>query len=383
MGSNSDTVTRRDVMKTGGALAAFSIVAPQTVRGTQANSSVSVGLVGSGNRGSYDASIVHADPRARITALCDLFDDRIEMAKQKIKVQNPKVYKDFEKLLQDSSIDAVVIGTPPFEHPRMLKAAVLAGKHIYCEKPMGVDVAGVLDVIKTGRMADPKINISVGFQQRYGPVYLEAYKRIQSGAIGDLVNARAYWISGDPFKRNPYETPEIARLRNWFSYKQLSGDIIVEQDCHNFDVLHWFLGTTPVSAVGYGGIKVRTSMDILDHLSVAFQWPDNMVVNYEANQYTPRYASKVGEEFTGTKGYIEVSRKQMEHRKSADDSDTMLSPRDITYDGIEQFLERLQTGNVENVAERSALSTMIAILGRTAIYSGKEITWKGLYGVYG
>jgi predicted dehydrogenase len=376
-------VTRRDVVKTGGALAAFSIVSPGAVSGSQANSAVSVGLIGSGNRGSYDASIVHADPRARITALNDLFDDRIEMAKQKIKVQNPKVYKDFEKLLADPSIDAVIIATPPFEHPRMLEAAVKAGKHVYCEKPMGVDVAGCLRVIRTGRAADPKINISVGFQQRYGPVYLEAFKRIQDGAIGDLVNARAYWISGDPFKRNPYDDPEIARLRNWFSYRQLSGDIIVEQDCHNFDVLHWFLGGVPLSAVGYGGIKVRTSMDILDHLSVAFQWPDNMVVNYEANQYTPRYASKVGEEFTGKNGYIEVSRQQMEHRRSASDIDVMQSPRDITYDGIEQFLDRLQTGNVENVAERSALSTMIAILGRTAIYSGKEVTWKGLYGVYG
>ncbi len=379
----NNKVSRRDVFKSGGALAAFSIVSPGAVSGSQANSRVSVGLIGSGNRGSYDASIVHADPRARITALCDLFDDQIEKAKERIKAPNPKVYKDFEKLLADPSIDAVIIGTPPFEHPRMLEAAVNAGKHVYCEKPMGVDVEGCLRVIQTGRRADPKINISVGFQQRYGPVYLEAFKRVHGGDIGGLVNARAYWISGDPFKRNPYDDPEVARLRNWFSYKQLSGDIIVEQDCHNFDVLHWFLGGLPVSAVGYGGIKVRTSMDILDHLSVAFQWPHNMVVNYEANQYTPRYASKVGEEFTGTDGYVEVSRQQMEHRRGSGDSDVMKSPRDITYDGIEQFLERLESGNVENVAERSALSTMIAILGRTAIYSGKEITWKGLYGVYG
>ena len=98
-----------------------------------------------------------------------------------------RVYDTWQELVGASDIDAVVIGTPPFEHPRMLRAAVEAGKHVYCEKPMGVDVAGCLSVIKTGRMADPKINISVGFQQRYGPVYLEAYKRIQSGAIGEMV----------------------------------------------------------------------------------------------------------------------------------------------------------------------------------------------------
>jgi len=382
MDSKARSVTRRNLLQTGGAAAAFTIVAPQTIRGSQANSRISVGVIGSGNRATYDATFVHADPRSEVTALCDLFDDRIEMAKQKIGVQNPKVYKDFEQLLA-SDVDAVIIGTPPFEHPRMLEAAVEAKKHIYCEKPMGVDAEGCFRVMRTGRKCDPTKNISVGFQQRYGPVYLEAYERIQNGGIGGLRNARAYWISGDPFRRNPYDDPQVAYIRNWFSYKALSGDIIVEQDCHNFDVLHWFLGGLPVSAVGYGGIKVRTSMDILDHLSVAFQWPDNMVVNYEANQYTPRFASKVGEEFTGEKGFIAVSRRQVEHRTGEDQSEVIESKRDITYDALEAFIGRVESGNVENVAVRSALSTMIAILGRTAIYSGEEVTWKGLYGVWG
>jgi len=110
----------------------FAIMSPQAVRGFQANSKVSVGLIGSGGRGSYDATIVNADPRARVTALCDLYDDRLETATQKIKATGPKVYKDFEKLLASPDIDAVVIATPPFEHPRMLEAAVQAGKHIYC-----------------------------------------------------------------------------------------------------------------------------------------------------------------------------------------------------------------------------------------------------------
>lgn len=382
MEGSSKSLTRRGLLQSGGALAAFSIVAPQSVRGSQASSRISVGLIGTGGRGTYDASIVHADPRARITALCDLFDDRIEQGKAQIKVQNPAVYKDFDKLLA-SDVDAVLIATPPFEHPRMLEAAVEAKKHVYCEKPMGVDPEGCFQVIRTGRKADPKLCISVGFQQRYGPVYLEAYKRIQEGQIGALSNARAAWISGDPFKRRPYPDPEIARLRNWFCYKALSGDIIVEQDCHNFDVLHWFLGGLPIRAVGLGGTKVRTSMDILDHLSLTFEWPGGMHVNFEANQITPRGFSRVGEEFTGTTGFIAVSRREMEHVKGPDDIERIESKRDITYDGIEAFLERVQNGNPENVAERSALSTMIAILGRTAIYSGEEVTWKGLYGVQG
>jgi myo-inositol 2-dehydrogenase/D-chiro-inositol 1-dehydrogenase len=359
---------------------AFAIVAPQAVRGSQANSRISVGLIGSGGRGSYDASIVHADPRAAITALCDKFDDRIEKAKATIKVSNPKTFTDFEKLLADPSIDAVFIATPPFEHPRMLEAAIESGKHVYCEKPMGVDYAGCRRAIAAGRKADPKKCIAVGFQQRYGPVYLEAWKRIQEGQIGPIVNARGSWIAGDPFHRAAYSDPAIEKLRNWFCYPELSGDIIVEQDCHNFDDLHWFLGATPLKAVGYGGAKVRTSMQIMDHLTLSFEWPDGIHVNYEANQLCPPGFTHVGEEFTGTKGVIETSRSRMIHHKSKEEHETIPSKRDITIDAIEAFLGRILSGDVENVVERSAHSTMIAILGRTAIYTGKEVTWKELYG---
>ncbi|MGO9240769.1 MAG: Gfo/Idh/MocA family protein [Bryobacteraceae bacterium] len=359
---------------------AFTIVAPQSIRGSQANSKLSVGLIGAGGRGSYDAGIVHGDPRASITALCDLYDDRIETAKATIKVSNPKTCTDFEKLLADPSIDAVFIATPPFEHPRMLEAAIASRKHVYCEKPIGVDYAGCQRAMAAGRQAGPKQCVAIGFQQRYGPVYLEAYKRIQEGQIGPLVNARASWIAGDPFHRVPYSDPGIEKLRNWFCYPELSGDIIVEQDCHNFDDLHWFLGATPLKAVGYGGAKVRTSMQIMDHLTLSFEWPGGIHVNYEANQLTPPGFTKVGEEFTGTKGVIETSRARMIHHKSKQEHETIPSPHDITIDAIGAFLGRVLSGGVENVVERSAHSTMIAILGRTAIYTGKEVTWKALYG---
>ncbi len=381
MTNDSSSLSRRNFLNTSGAVAgAFSIVKPESVRGSQANSKISVGLIGSGNRGSYDAGIVHADPRASITALCDAFPDRLETAKTKIRVENPKTFTDFNKLLADRDIDAVLIATPPFEHPRMLEAAIAAKKHVYCEKPMGVDVAGCQRVIAAGRRADKSKCVSVGFQQRYGPVYLEAYKRLQAGEIGPLSTARAFWVAGDPFKRLPYPDPKVEKLRNWFCYKEFSGDIIIEQDCHNFDVLHWFLGGLPIRAIGYGGVKVRKTMDIMDNLSVVFEWPNGIHVNFEANQLTPPGFNHIGEEFTGTKGTLETSRARMIHHKSVKDHETLESKRDITYDGIEQFLGRIQSGNVENVAERAALSTMIGLLGRTAIYTGKEQTWKGLFG---
>lgn len=374
-------VSRRGLL-TGSLAAGFTIVQPQSVRGSQANSKISVGLIGSGGRGTYDATITHADPRARITALCDLFDDRVEQAKAKLQLNQVEQYKDFEKVLANPSIDAVIIATPPFEHPRMLEAAVEAKKHVYCEKPAGVDLEGCKRVIRAAAKCDPKKNISFGYQQRYGPVYLEAFKRLKEGQIGTLAAARGYWISSDPFVRRDYPglDAKTAKLRNWFCYKDLSGDFIVEQDCHNFDVLHWFLEGLPTRVVGYGGRKVRTTMDILDHLSLTFEWPNGVMVNFEANQLTPRGYSKVGEEFTGTKGTLVTSRQKMVHYKGPQDVETIDSKRDITYEGIEQFLGRILSGDTENVAERSAHSTMIAILGRTALYTQKEQTWKGLYG---
>lgn len=233
------------------------------------------------------------------------------------------------------------------------------------------------------RRADPRKCVSVGFQQRYGPVYLEAYKRLTAGDIGDLVNARAFWIAGDPFRRVPYDDPKIEKLRNWFCYRDYSGDFIVEQDCHNFDVLHWFLNARPIRAVGMGGRKVRTNMEILDHLSVAFEFPKGIHVNYEANQISPPGFSKVGEEFTGTKGVLETSRSRMIHRKGPKDSEEIPSKRDITNEAFEQFLERIANGTPENVAERSAISTLFAILGRTAIYNNREAAWKGEFGSIG
>jgi len=373
-------ISRRDLLQAGAAGATvFSIVKPQSVRGSQANSKISVGLIGAGNRGTYDATLFHADPRARVTALCDLFDDRIESAKTKIKTENPAVYKDFEKLLA-SDVDAVLIATPPFEHPRMLEAAVEARKHTYCEKPMGVDLAGVKRAIAAGLKADPSKDLAVGFQQRYGPVYLEAYKRIQEGQIGELVNARGFWIGADPFKRLPYDDAKIEKLRNWFCYRDYSGDIIVEQDCHNFDVLHWFLKARPVRAIGMSGRKVRTSMEVSDHLSLTFEFPEGMHVNYEANQISTGGFSRVGEEFTGTKGVIETSRARMVHHKGPRDIDTVASTRDITADGIEAFLGRIESGKVENVAQRSAISTLFAILGRTAMHRQGAAEWQAEFG---
>jgi predicted dehydrogenase len=377
----SETTRRKFLTGAAAATGAVTIVAPQSVRGSQTNSQIAVGLIGCGGRGSYDASIANKDPRARVMALCDKFPDQFDRSETTIQSHNTRKYTEFEKLLGAPDIDAVFIVTPPFEHPRMLEAAIQAKKHIYCEKPIGVDVPGVERAMAAAKKADPTKTIAVGFQQRYGPEYLEAYQRIQEGAIGELANARGFWIANDPFTRKPYADPAVEKLRNWFCYHEYSGDIIVEQDCHNLDVLNWFLGGLPVSAVGRGNKRVRKGMDILDNLTVVYEWPNGMFVNFEANQLTPRGFSKVGEEFTGTKGSIATSRQRMTHYKGPGQVEDMPTKRDITIDAIEAFLTRIVEGKPENVVERSALSTCIALLGRTAIYTGRTSTWTGDIGI--
>jgi predicted dehydrogenase len=377
----SETTRRNFLTGAAAAAGAFTIVAPQSVRGSQANSKIAVGLVGCGGRGSYDASIANADPRATVMALCDRFADQYDKAETTIKSQNTRKYSDFEKLLGAADIDAVFIVTPPFEHPRMLEAGVQARKHIYLEKPIGVDVEGVKRAMAASKKADKTKTIAVGFQQRYGPVYLEGYKRIQSGVIGELANARGAWIANDPFTRKPHSDPAIEKVRNWFCYKEYSGDIIVEQDCHILDDLHWFLGGVPTAAIGRGNKKVRKDMDILDNLTVIYQWPKEFIVNFEANQLTPRAFNRIGEEFTGTKGTIATSRAKMTHYVAQGKTEELVSKRDITIDAIEAFLTRIVNNDPENVVDRSALSTCIALLGRTAIYTGREATWKGDIGI--
>ena len=315
---NVPALSRRRFIGSGSlsAAAAFSIVAPQSVRGSRANSQVSFGLIGSGARGTLDAGVVQKDVRARVTALCDVFDDRIGA----------------------SDIDAVIITTPPSERPRVFQAAVQARKHIYCEAPMGIDPEGCRRVIRAARRADPAKCISVGFQRRYSRVYLEAYDRIRSGRIGTLMGARGFRFGCGP------------------------RDLIAGEDCHGFDVLHWFLGGPPLRAVGTGGRKPVASMQALDNLSLTFEFPGGILANYDAARSGPLGLSRAGEEFVGTRGTVLISADGMEHTRNA----------------LEGFIGRILSGNLENTAERSALSTLIAILGRLAIDENRQVTWKEL-----
>jgi predicted dehydrogenase len=374
----SENTNRRDFFKGPATAAAaalgFSIVKPSAL-GAQANSALTVGLIGCGRRGTAISGIFAKNEFARIAYLCDIYDDQIAAASKIFSGAKP--FKNIDDMLA-SDVDAVYIATPPYLHPEHFEKAVKSRKHIFMEKPAGVDPAGVRRVIAAAKTADPARRITVDFQQRYGADYRKAYEIVKSGELGRIVAIRAAWIGGGLPVRQGHAASEEP-IRNWLFYREKSGDIIVEQNCHNLDVVNWFMGTHPVKAMGYGGRQVRTNIgDIMDNLAATLQFSNGVVFSYSANQITTGGFQDVGETFICEKGAIYTSRQgyKLYNKKNRTDPIVEVATKyDITADAVNAFVEGARTGKIENAAFTAAESTMTAIMAREAIYSGKEMTW--------
>ncbi|MGH9584200.1 MAG: Gfo/Idh/MocA family protein, partial [Bryobacteraceae bacterium] len=244
---SGNKVGRREFM---GAAAGFMIVKPQLVRGTAANSALRVGLLGCGGRGTADTTYLIETGKTRLVALADLFQDKLDKAKAHFdKLQQGKGFapiesslmfrgpKAYEQMANSKEVDVIVITTPPYFHPRHLDAVVTAGKHVYCEKPVSVDPRGCTWVLDSGRRAQGRLSLEVGFQLRNAPPYVEQVKRIHAGALWNIVSGAAHYFSA--YIQRP-EWPGVSlderRIRNWVHYRILSGDIIVEQNIHVIDI---------------------------------------------------------------------------------------------------------------------------------------------------
>jgi myo-inositol 2-dehydrogenase / D-chiro-inositol 1-dehydrogenase len=364
---------RRDFLAASAAAGSFLIVPPQTVRGSQANSALTVGTIGYGNRGSYDTGIFAKNEFAKVTAVCDIYEDKLAAARAKF--TGIKEFKDARELLA-SDIDAVLIATPIVYHPEHFELAVKAKKHIYMEKAAAIDAKGCLRVLKTARTADPTKRISMGFQQRYGKDYRRAHALVMSGELGKIKMIRAAWLGAGPAYK-PNIPPAEEKIRNWYFYKDMSGDIITEQDCHNIDVVHWFTDRNPAKATGYGNRAQRTQGDVLDTLGVTFQYADGLVFTYSAHQLGRDSAFQdVSETFMCENGSVRTSRTGITvWRKGVKEPEEWPTKYDITNDAINEFIDGARTGKMENAAIWGAESTMAAIMAKDAIYSGKEVTW--------
>ena len=387
-----DAVSRRTFMQTTAAATAAFVLPGAHVAGSDA---VRVGVIGCGGRGTGAArDVIRSSAGVEIVSLGDLTPDRLGQCreqlsklvadepkyKQAIKVTDEKCFTGFdafEKVLA-SDVHYVILASPPGFRPAHLKAAVAAGKHIFTEKPVAVDSAGIRSVLETYEQARQKgLGIGVGTQRRHQAEYLATIKRLHDGAIGDVLSGQVFWNQGGLWnrERHPSWSDVEWQIRNWLYFTWLSGDHIVEQHVHNIDVANWVLNAHPVKAIGAGGRQWRTDPKyghIYDHFAVDFEYPSGARVMSMCRQIDGT-RGRIGEHFIGSKG-------------SSDPAGKIFGASAWTYEAPEKpvspyvqehtdLVASIRSGKPYNELKQVAESTLTAIMGREAAYTGQELTW--------
>jgi myo-inositol 2-dehydrogenase / D-chiro-inositol 1-dehydrogenase len=339
---------------------------------------VRVGLIGSGNRGSHVAEALANNTPARITALCDIVDDRLHRAGSRLKVSQQEFHKDYRQLLE-SGVDAVIIATPVHLHAEHFEAAVKAGKHIYIEKPASIDVAGCRRIMRAADSADRRLNITFGFQRRYAHLYRKARKLVESGAAGEINLALARFIKseGAAAQAAQFAKPanEAEALTRWHAWQKYSGDLIVENNVHSIDVLNWFLGGHPVSAIGAGGVRRPSGGDMRDHNFVAYTYAGELRAQLTGTTVASTGYREVLEQFYGSKAMVETSENHLKVFYTRDNQTFEKPQHNMTVEAVQEFVQRIVEKRPENTAISGAESTLTAILGRMAMELRREITW--------
>lgn len=386
--------SRRNFLKT--SVAASSALAtmavPRTVH-AGVDETLRIGLVGCGGRGTGAAlDALHGDPRTKLVAIGDTFRDRAEQALAELKndtkvadrvaVGNDHIFSDFDNYKHViDACDVVLLATPPYFRPQHLAYAVEQGKHSFVEKPIATDVPGVHSVMATCDLAKQKgLAVVSGLCWRYDLGVRETIARIQDGAIGDIVaiqssyNANTLWHRGDDPKWSRLEY----QIRNWLYYTWLSGDHIGEQAVHSLDKTLWVQGDpSPVSAMALGGRQQRTDPKfghIWDHFSVFYEYPSGIRVYFTCRQQD-NCTSFVDENVLGTKGTAQILANVIEGEKKW----RYRGPKPVMYrqEHLELF-QSIRDGKPINNGQYMCNSTLVAIMGRLAGYTGKTLTWDEL-----
>jgi myo-inositol 2-dehydrogenase / D-chiro-inositol 1-dehydrogenase len=401
-----EAIGRREFIGGAAAVGGVMFMPAARVWGTEANSAVRVGLLGCGGRGTEDATNLVDTGGARVVALADMFQDQLDTARAAFdKMQSARGYaaidagqlfvgpRAFEAIAHSKEVDAIVIATPPYYHPQHLEAVVAAGKHVYCEKPVAVDVPGAKKVLEIGKRAEEKLSLDVGFQIRDCPPFVELVKRIHGGALGNIVCGEAHYLSGY-LDRPAWQgaSPVEWRLRNWVYDRVLSGDIIVEQNIHVIDICNWILKAHPVKCSGTGGRLGRpTDGDVYGNYNVVFTYPGGVDVTFSSTQFAKGWWD-VTERFFGTKGTSQSPYSGPLGIWGAEPWQTPLTPEEDAQgfsatgkftSNLEQadaekkkaFVESITSGNFHNQAAKGVESAVSCMMARTAAYTGRQVTW--------
>jgi len=397
------SASRRDFLKgstaviVGGALAGNLAIARSAH--AAGDDEIKIALIGCGGRGSGAAKqALSTKGKVRLIAMADAFEDRLEGShkqllaqtgiKDRIDVPQDRKFVGFDAYQKALATDPdlVILATPPGFRPIHFEAAVNAGKHVFMEKPVATDAAGVRRVLAAAVEAKKKgLGVGVGLQRHHQNIYQETIKRLQDGAIGDIVTTRVYWNGSTPWVRKRGDldkkygrklTEMEYQMRNWYYFTWICGDHIVEQHIHNMDVGNWLKDGHPVKANGMGGCQVRKGPDYgetFDHHAVEFEYADGSRM-FSQCRHIPGCFNSVSEHAHGTKGTANIGRGMVEvaggdrWRYRGDTPD----PYQVEHNDL---FASIRAGNPINEAEYGANSTMTAILGRMCTYSGKEISW--------
>jgi predicted dehydrogenase len=385
--------SRRSFFSSAMGAAAFTIIKPELVRGA-GNEKLKYGLIGCGGRGTQAMqNVLTGCDNVEIVAMADIFEDRLEDSIRKSKALPPAQSSRFKvdaehrfvgfdayKKLLASDIDVVMLATPPAYRPIHFAAAVEAKKHIFCEKPAGTDPVNCRKFMAAAKKSEElKLIVKSGAQRRSQVWYLDQYKRVRGGELGDIVALNANWV-GTPVlqfntwpnkKRDPKWSDMEFQNRGWYSFVWICGDQIVEQHLHNIDVCNWFMGAHPVEVVASGGASWRPREEeygnIFDHIVADFVYPSGAHMTSHCRQYNvgAGNVANVSERIVGTKGMID----------SASLRGAKLPFDPYVQEHIDMVNSILGKGPYRNEAMAIAESTMTCIMGREAAYSGLKITW--------
>lgn len=352
-----------------------------------------VGLVGCGGRGTGAASqALRADPAVKLTAMADAFADHLEHSlselqkdeeiAEKIDVPPERRFAGFDayRQLMDSGVDVVLLATPPHFRPLHLKAAIDAGKHVFAEKPVAVDAPGVRSVLATCDLARQKgLSVVSGLCLRYSEGFRETVGRIQDGQIGQIKALFASDYRGPVWtKQRRAEWSDMEwQMRNWYYYTWLSGDFNVEQHVHLLDVCAWLMHDQyPLRCAGTGGRQVRTGPEyghIYDHFSIAYEYENGARLVSHCRQIPGCY-NDISAQVLATRGSAEISEKRLAIRG---EREWVRSEKDNNFYQTEhdELFAAIRSGQPINNGPYMARSTLLAIMGRMAAYTGKQITW--------
>jgi len=346
------------------------------------------GLIGCGGRGTGAAiNFINAGPNLELAAMGDVFEDKMADSRKRIKEQTEQEVPDnrcfigfdaYQKVI-DSDVDIVILATPPYFRPLHFAACVDAHKHVFMEKPLAVDPVGARSIISSSKRADDLgLTVITGTQRHHQESYVEAYKRIMRGEIGDIVGANCYWNSGQLWyrERKPEWSDMEFMLRDWVNWAWLSGDHITEQHVHNIDVINWFMGGKfPQRAVGFGSRHRRVTGDQYDNFSVDFVYEGDIHMHSMCRQIDG-CVNDVSEFVRGTKGYSDCT--SYIARPDGENIWSYEKPEDVNSPYLQEHIHlvtSIRRDEPVNEAEFTAKSTLCAIMGRISAYTGEEVTW--------